>query len=172
MEYKLAIGEEIVAADLDTENEHTFRVCIEDRKYNVSCERIDRQHIALTVNDTRHNIYVDGNSEEKSVTIDGISCTVRDEDAQAQTSRKKKKGNDIPTDITPPMPAVVVRLLVSAGESVTKGQEVVVVSAMKMETALKTAFNGTVTAINVTEGDKVMPGDILVDITKEETANE
>jgi pyruvate carboxylase len=39
---------------------------------------------------------------------------------------------------------------------------------MKMETTLFAPFDGTVKKVNVAEGDKVMPGDILVDIEKEE----
>lgn len=37
-------------------------------------------------------------------------------------------------------------------------------SAMKMEITLSSAFNGTVTSVNTKEGVNVSPGDILVDI--------
>jgi len=67
------------------------------------------------------------------------------------------------------MPAVVISIPVSEGDVVEKGQAVVIVSAMKMETTLTAPFNGTVKKINTTEGDKVMPGDILVDIDKSES---
>ncbi|MRR35573.1 hypothetical protein EG829_13030, partial [bacterium] len=52
------------------------------------------------------------------------------------------------------------------GDTVTKGQGVVVVSAMKMETTLQAPFAGMVTRVNTAEGDKVMPGMILVDIER------
>ncbi|HOS98411.1 MAG TPA: acetyl-CoA carboxylase biotin carboxyl carrier protein subunit [Deltaproteobacteria bacterium] len=42
------------------------------------------------------------------------------------------------------------------------------VSAMKMETTLSAPFPGIVTRINCAEGDKVMPGQILVDIERDE----
>ncbi|MDY0223131.1 MAG: acetyl-CoA carboxylase biotin carboxyl carrier protein subunit, partial [Desulfobacterium sp.] len=51
-------------------------------------------------------------------------------------------------------------------DPVEKGDPVVVVSAMKMETTLTAPHGGTVTRIGVKQGDKVMPGDILVDIEK------
>jgi biotin carboxyl carrier protein len=56
--------------------------------------------------------------------------------------------------------------MVSEGDEVEKGQSVVVVSAMKMETTLSAPFKGKVTRINVKEGQKVMPGEMLVDIEK------
>jgi 3-methylcrotonyl-CoA carboxylase alpha subunit len=62
------------------------------------------------------------------------------------------------------MPAVVIAVCVNEGDRIEKGQKVVVVSAMKMETTLVAPYNGMVTRVNVRENDKVMPGDILVDI--------
>jgi len=61
--------------------------------------------------------------------------------------------------------------MVSEGDDVEKGQGVVVVSAMKMETTLQAPFKGKVVQINVAEGDKVMPGQILVDIEREKEAD-
>jgi 3-methylcrotonyl-CoA carboxylase alpha subunit len=62
------------------------------------------------------------------------------------------------------MPAIVVLVPVAEGDWVEKGQVVMVISAMKMETSLKAPYGGRITRIKVNEGDKVMPGDILVDI--------
>jgi len=59
---------------------------------------------------------------------------------------------------------VVVRLLVREGETVAKGQGLVVVTAMKMETTLKAPFDGVVKQIKTTLQAKVMPGDQLVEI--------
>jgi biotin carboxyl carrier protein len=69
------------------------------------------------------------------------------------------------------MPSVVVRILVAEGDQVEKGQGVVVVMAMKMETTLRAPFSGKMLKINVSVGDKVMPGQILVDIEREAEAD-
>jgi len=61
-----------------------------------------------------------------------------------------------------------VRIMASPGDRVEKGQAVAVVSAMKMETTLQAPFTGTVTRVNTAEGEKVMPGQILMDIEREE----
>jgi biotin carboxyl carrier protein len=66
------------------------------------------------------------------------------------------------------MPSVVERIMVAEGDLVEKGQSVIVVSAMKMEATLQAPFKGKVLKINVAEGDKVMPGQILVDIERQE----
>jgi pyruvate carboxylase len=69
------------------------------------------------------------------------------------------------------MPAVVVRIQVSEGDSVKQGQGVIVVESMKMETTLTAPFNGRVRTVNVAVGDKVMPGRILVDIDRDNAAS-
>jgi 3-methylcrotonyl-CoA carboxylase alpha subunit len=69
------------------------------------------------------------------------------------------------------MPAIVVLVPVAEGDWVEKGQIVMVISAMKMETSLRAPYSGRITRIKVNEGDKVMPGDILVDI-EEKTQSE
>jgi biotin carboxyl carrier protein len=57
--------------------------------------------------------------------------------------------------------------MVAEGDSVQKGDNVIVLTAMKMETTLTAPFPGRVKGINVSVGEKVMPGKILVDIEKE-----
>jgi biotin carboxyl carrier protein len=76
----------------------------------------------------------------------------------------------IPPEVRPPMPAVVVKVLVAVGEAVSRGQPLVVVSAMKMETTLVAPKDGVVSEIKAKEGDQVSPADILVGI--EEKADE
>jgi biotin carboxyl carrier protein len=78
-------------------------------------------------------------------------------------------GGTSPT-VTPPMPAVVTKILVELGQSVDQGQALVVVSAMKMEMTLSAPHAGTVAAINTEEGAKVSPGDLLVEVEPSEQA--
>jgi biotin carboxyl carrier protein len=54
---------------------------------------------------------------------------------------------------------------------VKRGQGLVVVSAMKMQTTLRAPSNGRVKKINTSIDAKVAPGDILVEI-EEEVENE
>jgi len=53
---------------------------------------------------------------------------------------------------------------VETGQDVEKGQEVLVVEAMKMENALRAPRAGRVGAIHARVGDMVAPGRVLVEI--------
>jgi 3-methylcrotonyl-CoA carboxylase alpha subunit len=63
-----------------------------------------------------------------------------------------------------PMPGKVLKVSVAVGDTVTKGQEVLVVEAMKMENTLRAPRDGKVRAIAVQVGDRVTPGSLLVDL--------
>ena len=68
------------------------------------------------------------------------------------------------------MPGAIVKLLVSVGDTVTKGQAVIVVEAMKMENEFKASIDGVVSEILVREGEPVEAGTTLLLI--EEVADE
>ncbi len=70
----------------------------------------------------------------------------------------------LPDRVTPPMPATVVRVLVAVGDPVERGQKLVTIAAMKMETTLRAPRAGTVRAVHATPGQQVRPGQELVEI--------
>jgi 3-methylcrotonyl-CoA carboxylase alpha subunit len=61
-----------------------------------------------------------------------------------------------------PMPGKVVKVLVSEGVSVTKGQTLLVLEAMKMEQSTISPFDGKVASVLVREGDQVTAGQVLI----------
>ncbi len=63
-----------------------------------------------------------------------------------------------------PMPGLIVKVLVSEGDSVKKGDKVVILEAMKMENALSSPVTGTIRKVFATEGKTVEKDAILVEI--------
>ena len=59
----------------------------------------------------------------------------------------------------------IFEVLVSAGDTVAEGEPLLVVEAMKMETAVAAPKTGTITGVYITEGDVVAVGDPLVSIS-------
>ncbi|MEB0243876.1 biotin/lipoyl-containing protein, partial [Pseudomonas sp. 5C2] len=55
-------------------------------------------------------------------------------------------------------------VLVKVGDVVKAGQAVLITEAMKMETEVQAAIAGKVSAVHVAKGDRVNPGEILIEI--------
>jgi acetyl-CoA/propionyl-CoA carboxylase biotin carboxyl carrier protein len=68
-------------------------------------------------------------------------------------------------DVTSPMPGSVIAVHTGEGESVTKGQPLVVVEAMKMEHTLTAPLDGTVEQLLVRVGQQVKVDELLVTVT-------
>ena len=64
-----------------------------------------------------------------------------------------------------PMPGTIFDIKVSEGDSVTEGQVLVVLEAMKMENEIVAPRSGKVAAINVSKGSAVNAGDPLVSLS-------
>jgi oxaloacetate decarboxylase alpha subunit/pyruvate carboxylase subunit B len=65
------------------------------------------------------------------------------------------------TPLTAPMPGMIVKYEKAEGDSVSQGETVVVLEAMKMENALPAPASGTIKSLNFSSGDSVAKGDVL-----------
>jgi 3-methylcrotonyl-CoA carboxylase alpha subunit len=70
--------------------------------------------------------------------------------------------------VVAPMNGTVVALLVKAGDKVKKGQQLIIVEAMKMEHSIKAPYDGVVAECFFNTGDLVSGGIALIDITADE----
>ena len=81
----------------------------------------------------------------------------------AEGSGRRMKATE-PGHVTAAMPGNVVDVLVKLGDEVSAGQAVMVTEAMKMESEINTNVAGEVLAINIAKGDRVTPGEVLMEI--------
>ena len=61
-----------------------------------------------------------------------------------------------------PLPGSVIKVLVSEGQAVRKGDTLLTLESMKMENAIMAETDGTVKQIAVTPGQNVMQDDLLI----------
>ncbi len=110
-------------------------------------------------------IYVDGQLEE--VIVESLLEVVPSAEGKIDVrvggrSTLPKSVHD--GDVTTPMPGVVVAIKVKVGDTVTAGDTVLIVEAMKMQSEVHTSISGIVKAIYVAEGERVNPDEVLVEI--------
>ncbi|RFM24328.1 MAG: biotin/lipoyl-binding protein [Candidatus Thermochlorobacter aerophilum] len=92
-----------------------------------------------------------------------VSVDVKDElqlllDKMGGNAKKKSASGDIKA----PMPGLVVKLSVSVGESVKKGQGLLILEAMKMQNEIKSPMDGVVKEIKVSEKQAVEKNYLLM----------
>ncbi len=68
------------------------------------------------------------------------------------------------SEVKASMAGSVWKVLVSEGDVVSAGQEVVILESMKMEIPLTAESNGSVTTLKINEGDFVNEGDVVLTI--------
>lgn len=65
-----------------------------------------------------------------------------------------------------PMPGMIIDLMVSPGESVTKGQKLLVLEAMKTQQPVIAPFDGVVVSVPVQKSQQVTDGMLLISLEK------
>lgn len=109
-------------------------------------------------------IAVDGNTVH--VHIDGRQWELRYlEPVELHAGEHGTSANDV---ATAPMPGVVVAVHATAGARVARGDTLMVIESMKLETAIKAWRDGTVEAIHVPEGRTFERSAALVTFAPEE----
>ena len=102
----------------------------------------------------KYTLWVDGYRFETEA-LDERTRAIRDLSAASA-------GPVGPAPILAPMPGMIVRVSVKAGDRVEAGQGVVVMEAMKMENELRATAAGTVRSVEVSPGTAVEKGALLV----------
>lgn len=117
------------------------------------------KNFRITVNGTSYDVQV----EELGSTPSEVSASAPSAPAQAPAKKPAtpvgKAGSVV---IKAPMPGTVVNVVVSAGQAVKAGDDLVFIEAMKMETPVKAPQDGTIATVDVAKGEAVDSGKVLV----------
>jgi biotin carboxyl carrier protein len=121
-----------------------------------------------------YSVLFGGQSHEMLITSDRFNYTVsiRSEQFQVQVqderNRRLNQARKMPTlpdgelAITAPIPGLVVKVLISAGDAVEEGQPLVILEAMKMENEIRSTRSGVAKTILATPGQRVEQNAVLV----------
>ncbi len=122
-----------------------YSVLLEGRSFDAHVERAGDQWV-VTVRNRRFEIEVrDPRAMRRSTT------------AHVRPGRAQ---------VTAPMPGRIVRLLAAEGDTVTAGQGLLVVEAMKMQNEIKAAKSGRLASLRASVGQNVAAGETLAEIVE------
>jgi biotin carboxyl carrier protein len=65
-------------------------------------------------------------------------------------------------DLRAPMPGMVLNVMVTEGQPISKGDPILVLEAMKMENVIKAPADGSIKKVTVVKGDKVEKNQVMI----------
>lgn len=136
-----------------------YKYKINGNLYNVIVNDVEENVARVEVNGTPYNVELDKPIQAPKTivrpaaapkTATGAPVVVR------PTSSNTKSG------VKSPLPGVILDIKVKEGDTVKKGQLIVILEAMKMENNINADKDGVVSAIKVGKGDSVLEGTDLI----------
>jgi biotin carboxyl carrier protein len=144
-----------------TSSGKSYRLVIGDKTIHVEVLSANDGNVELLIDGNRITAYVSSDSAKRWVTIQGQTFVL----TKSSGARKGGHGgHHAAGELTAPMPGQVRLVNVREGESVSKGQTLLVLEAMKMEIRIQAPFDGMVTSVSVKTGQTVEREQTLLSI--------
>ncbi|MDD3108229.1 MAG: biotin/lipoyl-binding protein [Alistipes sp.] len=133
-----------------------YKLKINGNDYNVTVNSLSGNAADVTVNGKNYAVTLD-NGTPAATPSASASAPVAPVAAAPKPAAAVGGGS-----IKSPLPGVILDIKVAVGDTVTAGQRLMVLEAMKMENNVDSDKAGVVKEIKVSTGDSVLEGDVLM----------
>jgi len=141
---------------------NTYRVTIEDQPFRVEILGAKDGKLDLLIDGRRVTAYVSSENARRWVTVNGRTLLLT---KSASGTRRKGSGHHHAAgELTAPMPGQVRAVHVGEGDTVARGQTLLLLEAMKMEIRIQSPQNGVVKKLFVNQGQTVERDQMLIEI--------
>lgn len=140
-----------------------YKYKINGNVYNVTIGDIEENIAHIEVNGTPYNVEMEQKPKAAPVkpVVRPVAAAAPAAAPVAQVS-KPATASASKSGVKSPLPGVILDIKVNVGDTVQKGQLIIILEAMKMENSINADRDGKITAINVSKGDSVLEGTDLV----------
>jgi len=128
-------------------NEKSFHIIKDNKSYNIHVLSVDynEKKVKLKVNSDTYDVNI---SDELDLLLNKMGMN----------NQKPKKNKELKA----PMPGLVTDILINIGDSIQKGDKLIVLEAMKMENNLKAEHDAIIKDIAIKKGNTVEKNQILI----------
>lgn len=160
MKFSFDHNAETIPIDL-TPTGKTYRATIGENTIDVEVLVAEEGRLDLLIDGVRVTAHVSSDKARRWVTVNGQTFIL----TKSSGARKGGHGHHHAAgELTAPMPGQVRALNVSEGDTVSKGQTLLVLEAMKMEIRIHAPQNGLVKKLFVKQGQTVEREQVLIEI--------
>ena len=140
-----------------------YQLKINGNNYNVVINNVDDSSASVEVNGTPFTVEYE--QPITKVKPKAIKVVKNNAPSPAITPSASKASTAAPVSgaaVNSPLPGVILSIDVKEGDSVTAGQKLLVLEAMKMENVIEAPSAGVIKSIKVNKGGSVLEGEPLV----------
>lgn len=141
-----------------------FKYKINGSPYRVVVNKSDNELIELEVNGTPFTVEIEPKTKKPKTVVqrhqtDNVSASIKPSTSTLVTRPSQASGKKT---VESPLPGVILDIRCKVGDTVKKGDTLMILEAMKMENNILADGNGKITEIFVQKGDSVLEGADLV----------
>ena len=136
-----------------------YRYKINGNLYKVTVGDIEDNNVRVEVNGTPYTVELE---KQNKPIIKPVVSTASTTPAAPPAAVTRPASVGSKSGIKSPLPGVILEIKVKEGDTVKRGQTLLVLEAMKMENDIKADRDGKVTAIKVSKGESILEGTDLI----------
>jgi biotin carboxyl carrier protein len=156
-------GERIREVEVTALGAGRYRVAVDGSEFELAAEPLGAGRWRLTGDGGVTIAEVGAAADRHFVRLGSLDFVLTRERAAGGRRRERAAGGSLES----PMPGVVTRVMVAAGDFVEKGQPLLAIEAMKMEHIIRAPGPGRVTRVLAQPGEMVNGGVALVELEPE-----
>ncbi len=136
-----------------------YKLKINGNDYAVTVTNVEDTIAEVEVNGIPFKVEISRPAKKQSLPLSKINKPAQ---VEANITRPSTSASGPETSVTSPLPGVILEVVVKEGDTVKKGQKLMVLEAMKMENVIEASSDGKVISIKVNKGDSVLEGAPLI----------
>ncbi len=139
-----------------------FKYKINGSPYRVVVQKSDHESVELEVNGTPYVVELEQKDKKPISQIQKIARPAPQTTSAPKTTVTPPPASGGLNAVNSPLPGVILDIKVKVGDTVKKGDTIMILEAMKMENNIQATSDGTVSKISVEKGASVLEGTELI----------
>lgn len=137
-----------------------YIITVNGKRYEVEVEEVNQGGMQTVAQSVSASVVTPVQPKEEPKPQKSVS-EAKPEPSKEVVTKPVPKGAQV---VEAPMPGTILDIKVKEGDTVTEGQVLLILEAMKMENEIVAPRSGKVTAVNAAKGASVNAGDALISL--------